>query len=205
MANRAPLSIGYSVFAIDPGETTGWAWACVARSELDSLGVAGALAKARSHRSGTQAADTRFRYGQIGLGFGGSPLLKSGLPDMALAECIAVDQILTEALVCQSMGSRTSFRKVPRLTSIVVEDFILRERTQSRNLLAPVRLTAKLEQQVYLSRDLRHVPFSTSQSASSAKGVVTDKRLREWGLWIRGQQHARDAIRHLVLHLRGIS
>lgn len=42
----------------------------------------------------------------------------------------------------------------------------------------------------------------TYQSAAQAKGVVTDKRLKSWGLWVPGQQHARDAIRHAVTYLR---
>lgn len=40
------------------------------------------------------------------------------------------------------------------------------------------------------------------QQASAAKGVMTDKRLKLMGLWIKGQPHARDAIRHLVIATR---
>lgn len=36
--------------------------------------------------------------------------------------------------------------------------------------------------------------------ASEAKGFVTDEKLEAWGLWVKGQKHARDAIRHAVLH-----
>ncbi|MGE3487292.1 MAG: hypothetical protein AB7L09_21450 [Nitrospira sp.] len=32
--------------------------------------------------------------------------------------------------------------------------------------------------------------------ASAAKGFMTDTKLRQWGLWVEGQRHARDAIRH---------
>lgn len=38
-----------------------------------------------------------------------------------------------------------------------------------------------------------------SQSPGSAKQFVTDAQLRKLGLWKPGQDHARDAIRHLVL------
>jgi len=37
---------------------------------------------------------------------------------------------------------------------------------------------------------------SYKQSAQTAKTFCTDERLEEWGLWIPGKQHARDAIRH---------
>lgn len=37
------------------------------------------------------------------------------------------------------------------------------------------------------------------QAASSAKSMVTDTRLRGLGLWVPGKDHARDALRHLVL------
>lgn len=34
------------------------------------------------------------------------------------------------------------------------------------------------------------------QMASIAKRFMTDKKLKDWDFWIRGQRHARDAIRH---------
>ena len=37
------------------------------------------------------------------------------------------------------------------------------------------------------------------QAPSAAKMRVTDDRLRAAGAWIRGQRHARDAFRHLLL------
>jgi hypothetical protein len=37
------------------------------------------------------------------------------------------------------------------------------------------------------------------QTPSSAKRFATDTKLRQLGLWVPGQDHARDAIRHLIL------
>ena len=34
------------------------------------------------------------------------------------------------------------------------------------------------------------------QSPQVAKGFVTDQKLKDWDLWVKGQPHARDAIRH---------
>ena len=40
-----------------------------------------------------------------------------------------------------------------------------------------------------------------NQPANVAKGFCTDKRLKDWGLWIEGQKHARDAIRHACYYI----
>jgi hypothetical protein len=37
--------------------------------------------------------------------------------------------------------------------------------------------------------------------ASTHKGFCTDTKLRDWGLWLRGKQHARDAVRIGCFHL----
>lgn len=82
---------------------------------------------------------------------------------------------------------------------VIIEDFILRERTKSRDLLAPVRLTAMLQDRLY------HCGFSGKivlQSPSDAKSIVTDSRLKAWGLWHEGSPHIRDGWRHLVKYLR---
>jgi hypothetical protein len=40
-----------------------------------------------------------------------------------------------------------------------------------------------------------------SQSAQQGKSFVTDARLKEWGLYMAGAPHARDATRHLLTYL----
>lgn len=85
--------------------------------------------------------------------------------------------------------------------AIVVEDFILRydRKEKSRDLLSPVRVTAKLE--TYLWR--QHRPMF-KQQASQAKPVVTDERLALWGCKVQDglNDHARDADRHALLFMR---
>lgn len=39
------------------------------------------------------------------------------------------------------------------------------------------------------------------QTASAAKDFITDDKLKRLNLWIKGQQHARDALRHLCFWL----
>ena len=85
--------------------------------------------------------------------------------------------------------------------AVVVEDFILRphRNEMSRELLSPVRITAKLEHHLW-----KHNREMWLQMPSQAKGVCSDERLRAWGVYTRegGMQHARDADRHAVLFLR---
>ena len=40
----------------------------------------------------------------------------------------------------------------------------------------------------------------TKQTAQNAKKFVTDEKLKEWGMWIKGKPHTRDAIRHGIYY-----
>lgn len=37
--------------------------------------------------------------------------------------------------------------------------------------------------------------------AQQAKQFCTDEKLKDWDLWLKGEQHARDAVRHAVFQL----
>jgi hypothetical protein len=80
------------------------------------------------------------------------------------------------------------------------EDFILGKFSADRELLSPVRITAKVEFGLFLAGG---VPYFR-QMPSEAKKVATDERLRSWGLYERegGQGHARDADRHAITWIR---
>lgn len=39
------------------------------------------------------------------------------------------------------------------------------------------------------------------QMAGEGKAFVSDDKLHKWGLWYKGEQHARDAIRHAIHYL----
>jgi len=85
--------------------------------------------------------------------------------------------------------------------AVIVEDFILRSerKEKSRELLSPVRITAKIE--TYLWRNGRPMFL---QQASQAKTTVTDERLALWGCKANDglPDHARDADRHAILFAR---
>lgn len=55
--------------------------------------------------------------------------------------------------------------------------------------------TSRLIGAVELMCAMHNLPLF-KQSAQIAKQFCTDKKLKEWGYWQRGQVHARDAIRH---------
>ena len=197
---------GLSVFAVDPGETTGWAWACVAYSELLSVRSGGLSWSSLFERLMVSRVDsgrtlTRFACGQVEIYRGPMSGSSSGAV-LAMAEAKAAQEIFIEVMMRSEATRAVTRGSVSWVTDLVIEDFILRERTKSRNLLAPVRLTAGLMQEALNWERLIGV---TLQSASDAKSVVTDDRLRSLGLWQVGQVHARDACRHLALFLRRLT
>lgn len=93
---------------------------------------------------------------------------------------------------------------------VVVEDFLLREFRMGRELLAPVRVTAKLE---YAMRGTGEAGSWNGsgpgrrfylQQPALAKSAVTDHRLKLSGFYepTIGKVHARDAVRHLLTFAR---
>lgn len=84
---------------------------------------------------------------------------------------------------------------------IVIEDFILRQgpHGSKREGLAPVRMTSYIL--AACSRTWEWPIKVVTQSAADAKGRVTDDRLRDYGWWVRGAPHSRDALRHTALYV----
>lgn len=191
---------GVSIFAIDPGGTSGWAWSCLAYSELQpENGVASALASASKYRGGYQLGDVRLAYGQVEARyFPAMGDLEDPVTMQYWAESNAMNELLALEEVYGQMASRVSRGRVARWDQVVViEDFILRRSEMNRSLLSPVRLGFGLVHQMRV--DGMRAPVFQSPSD---KAVINDERLRKMGLWISGQPHARDAMRHLVLYLR---
>jgi hypothetical protein len=111
---------------------------------------------------------------------------------------------------------------------VLCEDFILRKFRQDADLLAPVRMTARIEQQIWEVNTARMTgglytdpgweveadrKFAIDrgswdgirfkkQQPSLAKSTATDDRLKKWGMYEKGQPHARDAVRQCATFLR---
>lgn len=186
------MSGGVSVFTFDPGVGTGWAWACVGRKELDRYGGEGALMRARDDQvvRGGSPGDSRYRYGYL---------------NPQLGDIEAAQDLIIQAVVSSHMGKRVSRGVVPALTHIVGESFSFRERTQSRHMLAPIRVVAAFEAFMCQHQELRYTEFSLQSPVD--KSIVTDERLRDWGFWLPGKKNkdVRDAIRHLIVKLRSLA
>lgn len=60
--------------------------------------------------------------------------------------------------------------------------------------------TIKVVGMVELAAGLLNIPLRM-RMAQHAKNFVTDDRLKQWGLWQKGERHARDAIRHACLYI----
>lgn len=92
------------------------------------------------------------------------------------------------------------------LAAVVIEDFQLRTFKQSRELLSPVRLTAKIDYAIWWGMQDCEPPERRAfrQTPALAKNTATDERLKQWRLYIRegGLEHARDADRHAITFLR---
>lgn len=179
---------GIGVFAVDPGEVTGWAYCCVAWKELEQKGITDSLAAARRHKSGYMLGDTRFATGQVDIG----PWSRDDTEAQGIARLFCV------LVAYDEMVRRASAGAVNGITDVVIEDFLVRERTMDKSLVSPVRVTSGLVQELFNWGGRVTLDY---QQPSDAKSVVTDARLKKWNLYVDGK-HARDAVRHLVLYLR---
>lgn len=84
------------------------------------------------------------------------------------------------------------FHSTVGITELVVEDFISRP-GPAINLSASETIG-----RIYAWCELEGLA-PVMQTPSAAKVVVTNDRLRAAGGWLRSQNHARDAMRHLLL------
>ncbi len=88
--------------------------------------------------------------------------------------------------------------------NIVIEDFTLRPAHRViQSDMVTIKLVGMMEWAFHSIGFSESIGNLTKQSASSAKGVITDARLQQWGYWLpHKQRHARDAIRHALLYER---
>ncbi len=83
--------------------------------------------------------------------------------------------------------------------AIVVEDYRIYSWRAEQHIWSSLftpRLIGAIEYLGYLY----DIPIC-KQSAGDAKGFATDRKLKAWDMWIEGQRHSRDAIRHGIYFL----
>lgn len=79
---------------------------------------------------------------------------------------------------------------------VICEDYRVYPHKLERHTGSQVLTIRVIGQIEYLSFASR-IPIFFNM-ASTAKGFVTDEKLKKWGMWQPGMRHSRDAIRHGV-------
>ena len=166
------------VFAIDPGETSGWA---VVRARVGDGGV--------GVRVESWGAD------EVRMGVAGIEEWGGGVDGFWREKASRSSGVTAQAMILLGLIERFD----PDV--LVLEDFILDVGRASgkRGLLSPVQVIAMLEMGI-VWRGLEMVVVR--QSPSDAKTAIPDRRLKSAGMWSVGSAHARDATRHALLYLR---
>lgn len=79
--------------------------------------------------------------------------------------------------------------------AVVSEDYQIRSARTDKQTISPIRLLAGLEQNVWsMGRRIQ-------KQMPSEKSGATDERLKNWGFYSPGSQHARDADRHALIFM----
>ncbi len=81
---------------------------------------------------------------------------------------------------------------------LIVEKFTITARTAQMDTTGAVETLGVRGVMKHLARRAG-ATFNDAQTPSAAKRFATDAQLKKLGLWKPGQDHARDALRHLVL------
>lgn len=171
------------VLSFDPGVTTGYAIHRIPAGPL----LEGGFRNARLSPGFGWCSGQFFPSHRQPASRGGHPDLNYVISDMVSVTRLAYDHADEE-------GCGDTF-------VIAMEGFSLRIMDSQWHTLAPVRVAEKYEYWIWSVR--RAVKFSyVTNSASDAKNVVTDARLKAWNLYKAGTEHARDAQRHGILVAR---
>jgi gp68 len=165
-----------AIIGVDPGVTTGVAIATLQRKEIGSL------------------TDVFVEMGQLSYGFSGNgfDIIESASAEEGEAKVAAeIAQLVRTAVL---HGSRVV---------LVIEDFVVRRFDSSREFLSPVRITARIQQELFNDTICQGVTVAM-QSPSDAKQTCTDERMKKWGIQPKTHKdrHGLDAARHCVLFIR---
>lgn len=177
----------FAIMAVDPGGTSG---------------VAFGLLNAKRNVDGTLRG-----------------LLKRAVKRKAIWTTEAKGEAWEQAWYLGNAWAAFHFRCVVELGIDAPDVHLVLERFQLRNLhadLAPVSVTHALMALLY-KMPYSHVGDATAmnpsnvdegfwplgevefQEPSVAKRYATNQRLRDWGVWVVGSEHKRDATRHLCV------
>lgn len=169
-------SASLMIIGIDPGVTTGIAVASLRGKEVGSL------------------ADVFLEMGQLSYGFSGNGTDIIASASQEEGEAKVATEIARFVRTAVLHGSRVV---------LVIEDFVVRRFDSSREFLSPVRITARIQQELFNDTICEGVTV-VMQSPSDAKQTCTDERMKKWGIQPKTHKdrHGLDAARHCVLFIR---
>ncbi len=107
--------------------------------------------------------------------------------DSRAAEAITIDKVLTQI-------------KNRKPNVVIIESYTVRlpVRDTSYTALSPARIGGAID---YACSGFAWEPTVEWQTPSQM-GVITDTRLKHWGLWLPGKKDARAALKHLLIYMR---
>lgn len=190
-------SLWLEFVSIDPGGVTGFNAGQVWVSDLRQYGSDTFGDHLEGSSSEVFLKGVQFETSVSGEGSvpSGSSVGPSYLMNEARAVMLMVEMIEdTFGLMARRTGGRPTRRVV------VIEDFVLRERSQSRSLLSPVRLTSMFIDRLNES----NYNLDICIQSPNDKSIITDRMLKAHGLFVPGKQHANDAARHSLLFTRKV-
>lgn len=138
-----------------------------------------------------------FTYGAI---FGSDQLfpMPSGCVSMTSGQIVGPENMQVDEV----MGIIDKFG----VTTVIIENFQLRKAIRSEDLLSPVRIGHKIDYAIW-NVNASNASAETRirigwQMPALAMSSATDERLKIWNIYHKGQEHARDARRHVATFAR---
>lgn len=176
-----------SFWMFDPGGMIGWAWGAVRFRELLASDPSDCLRrKTGSEGMGVDGGRWNHAAGEV-FGWDGTSVAEGAV------KCWGMVARSKQQLV-RKYGARSHVR-----TIVGVEGFSLVSGPKNRGVNLPLRLLGAFD----VLRQLEpSVVDEYHEPMPSAKAVVSDERLRRWGLWNPGRKDANDAVRHLIVLMR---
>lgn len=165
------------IIGVDPGVTTGIAVAALRGKEVGSLNEA------------------HIEMGQLSYGFSGN-----GFDIMEVNSAEEGEAFIAKEIVYLAEAAIWNESRVV----LAIEDFVVRRFDSSREFLSPVRIIARIHQELTHHKEVANQVTIAMQSPSDAKQTCTDERMKKWGIQPKTHKdrHGLDAARHCVLFIR---
>jgi hypothetical protein len=168
----------HHIIAIDPGETTGWAW--FYDGDLVDCG--------------------QFPTGVISVAWENLTRLYARVRGAAIERGRSTSHHDNRGSVPINAQTPTdSAISLPLLVHVVVEDYRVYSWKAEDHKFSNV-YTVKIVALAELCAHLNGFPVKLTL-AHPVKKFCTDDKLKSWGYWQRGERHARDAVRHACFYI----